>query len=34
MFYDELKNYDWDATTAAISSKTARDVGTALANSR
>lgn len=31
MFYDELKQYDWDATTAAIASKTSRDVVTALA---
>ena len=30
MFYDELKKYDWDETTAAIASKTAADVERAL----
>lgn len=30
MFYDELKNYDWQATTDAIMSKTAADVERAL----
>jgi 2-iminoacetate synthase len=30
MFYDELKHYDWDETTAAIASKTAADVEAAL----
>lgn len=31
MFYDELKKYDWDRTTAEIAAKTASDVETALA---
>ncbi|MDE5625731.1 MAG: 2-iminoacetate synthase ThiH, partial [Muribaculaceae bacterium] len=30
MFSEELKNYDWEETTAAIMSKTAADVETAL----
>ncbi len=30
MFYDELKKYDWNETTKAIGSKTARDVEIAL----
>ncbi len=30
MFYDELKQYDWNDTTRAIASKTARDVEIAL----
>lgn len=30
MFYEELKKYDWDETTAAIASKTAADVESAL----
>ena len=30
MFYDELKRYGWDETTAAIHSKTSRDVEIAL----
>lgn len=34
MFYDELKNYDWEDTTRAIMSKTADDVRRALANPR
>ncbi len=32
MFYDELKKYDWDATSAAIASKTSADVERALAS--
>ena len=32
MFYDELKKYDWDATTTSIAGKTARDVETALSH--
>ena len=31
MFYDELKKYDWNRTTAEIAAKTASDVETALA---
>ena len=31
MFYDELKRYDWDETTARIASKTGRHVEAALA---
>ena len=31
MFSDELKKYDWEATTAEIMSKTAADVEAALA---
>ena len=34
MFSEELKNYDWDETTAAIASKTAADVERALRNPR
>ena len=34
MFSDELKNYDWDATTAAINAKTAADVERALSRER
>lgn len=34
MFYDELKQYDWDATTAAISAKTTADVERALRAAR
>lgn len=34
MFSDELQKYDWDATTAAIMSKTAADVDRALAKER
>lgn len=34
MFYDELKHYDWDATSAAIESKTAADVERALRKKR
>lgn len=30
MFYDELKNYDWDETSREIASKTSRDVEIAL----
>lgn len=30
MFYNELKKYDWESTTRAIASKTARDVEIAL----
>lgn len=30
MFYDEIKQYDWDDTTRCIASKTARDVEIAL----
>lgn len=30
MFYDEIKQYNWDETTRAIASKTARDVEIAL----
>jgi len=32
MFYDELKKYDWDATSAAIASKNSADVERALAS--
>ena len=34
MFSEELKQYDWDATTAAIASKTAADVERALRKER
>ncbi len=34
MFYDELKLYDWAETTAAINSKTSRDVEIALRKER
>lgn len=34
MFYDELKKYDWDATTRAIAAKTAADVERALRSRR
>ncbi len=34
MFYDELKKYDWDETTAAIASKTETDVVRALSARR
>lgn len=34
MFYDELQQYDWEATTQAIASKTAADVERALSHDR
>ena len=34
MFYDELKKYDWDDTTAAIAAKTSADVEAALRRER
>ena len=34
MFSDELLNYNWDETTAAIAAKTASDVERALAKTR
>lgn len=34
MFYDELKKYDWDGTTASIAAKTSADVEAALRRER
>ncbi len=34
MFSEELKQYDWEATTAAIAAKTDADVRRALAKTR